>query len=204
MCSMNPLFTDTESEFVSAYQLIKNVKVSNNSNLYEEMISQAIQYGLQETEVREQLEYMILTDFILSNTDRHFNNFGFLYRTEESRFVSMAPIFDTGNALFFDKEIIPSGRRLLDIEVASFKKREVDMLQYVTNKHLVDIGRLRGFDSVAAELLTEYTDMPDERAMKIANTIKQKIEYMELFQKGKRYGRKSNIGKTGEGCALYW
>lgn len=48
LCSLNPLFTDTESEFVSAYQLIKNVKVSNNSNLYEEMISQAMQYGLQE------------------------------------------------------------------------------------------------------------------------------------------------------------
>lgn len=92
--------------------------------------------------------------------------------------------------MFYDKEIIPSGRRLLDIEVTSFRKREVDMLQYVTDKQLVDIGRLRDFDSVAAELLTEYTDMPDERAQKIANTIKQKIAYMELFQKGKKIWKK--------------
>lgn len=189
-CSINPLFTGKEYEFVSAYQLIKNVKVSNNSNLYEEMIFQATQYGLKEKEVREQLEYMILTDFILSNTDRHFNNFGFLYQAEEREFVKMAPIFDTGNALFYDKEIIPSGKQLLDIDVTSFRKREIDMLQYVTNRHLVDIDRLRDFDSVAAELLMEYTDMPKKRAMKIANTIRQKIEYMELFQKGKKIWKK--------------
>lgn len=189
-CSLNPLFTSKEYELVSAYQLIKNVKVSNHSNMYEEMIQQAVQYGLQEKEVREQLEYMILTDFILSNTDRHFNNFGFLYHAEEGKFVSMAPIFDTGNALFFDREIIPSGNSLLEIEVTSFRKREVDMLQYVTNRHLVDTEKLRDFDSEAEALLLKYTEMPQERGMKIANTIRQKIEYIELFQKGKKIWKK--------------
>lgn len=48
----------------------------------------------------------------------------------------VAPVFDTGNALFYNKEIIPSGTNLLDIEVTSFREKEVDLLQYVTNKTL--------------------------------------------------------------------
>ena len=189
-CSYNPLITSTELEFVSAYQLVKDVKISNNSNAYEEIIHQAMNYGLEEQEVREQLEYTILTDFILSNTDRHFNNFGFLYDAIEQKFVSMAPVFDTGNALFYNKEIIPSGINLLDIEVTSFREKEVDLLQYITNKNLVNASKLYGFDLEVEQLLSEHTDMPDDRAKKIANTVKQKIEYIELFQEGKKIWRR--------------
>ena len=185
-CSYNPLFTSTELEFVSAYQLVKDVKISNNSNSYEEIIHQAMSYGLEEQEVREQLEYTILTDFILSNTDRHFNNFGFLYDAIAEKFVSMAPIFDTGNALFYNKEIVPSGINLLDVKVTSFREKEVDLLQYITNKNLVNINALCDFDLLVEQLLNEHTDMPIDRAKKIANTVKQKIEYIELFQEGKK------------------
>ena len=36
------------------------------------------------------------------------------------------------------------------------------------------------------QLLGEHTDMPADRAKRIANTVKQKIEYIELFQEGKK------------------
>ena len=107
-CSLNPLFTSTGLEFVSAYQLIGDYKVPNDSSVYETLIQQAVSYGLQEKQVREHLEYTILTDFILTNTDRHLNNFGFLYDPGKHSFQSMAPIFDTENALFYNKAVIPS------------------------------------------------------------------------------------------------
>lgn len=74
-CSVSPLFTSNELEFVSAYQLIKNYKVPQNCSGFEAVIQLAVEKGINENEIRRQLEYMILTDFILSNTDRHFNNF---------------------------------------------------------------------------------------------------------------------------------
>ena len=184
------MVTTTELEFVSAYQLIKDIKVSNNTNSYEEIIKQAMNYGMEESEVRRHLEYTILTDFILSNTDRHFNNFGFLYNSEKRKLVSMAPIFDTGNALFYNKETVPSGSNLLDISVVSFKEKEVDLLQYIKNKELVDTSKLCDFDLRVEQLLNEHTDMPNERAKKIANTVKQKLEYIVLFQEGKKIWKK--------------
>lgn len=60
------------------------------------------------------------------------------------------------------------------------------MLEYVSDKNLVDTGKLEGFPEEAAQLLKEYTNMPAERADSIAETIYQKIEYLKLFQQGKK------------------
>lgn len=190
LCSLNPLFTSSECEFVSAYQMMEGYKVPNTVSTYEAVISQACHYGMDEESVRKQLEYTIMTDFILSNTDRHFNNFGFLYHPAEHRLTAMAPIFDTGNALFYNKEIIPSGLNLLEIAVSSFCKREADMLRYVKHAGDADLNLLTGFQEEAEGMLKEYTDMPDWRAEAIARTIGQKIEYLKLFQRGKKIWRR--------------
>lgn len=125
--------------------MISNYDKPNTVSYYESIIDLAALYGISKDVVREQLEYTILTDFILSNTDRHFNNFGFLYHPESRKIIAMAPIFDTGNSLFYNREIIPSKKNLLDISVASFCKKEVEMLRYITNKELVKVERLKGF-----------------------------------------------------------
>ncbi len=74
----------------------------------------------------------------------------------------------------------------MDIAVNSFKKREVNLLEYVSDKELVDTGRLDGFWEEAGELLKKYTAMPGDRADCIADTIRQKTEYLRLFQQGKK------------------
>ncbi len=185
-CSLNPLFTSEDHEFVSAYQLIRDYKVPNTVSNYEAVIRRACYYGMGEEEVRRQLEYTIMTDFILSNTDRHFNNFGFLYHTKKHRLTVMAPVFDTGNALFYNKEIVPSGLNLLEITVSSFCKREVDMLRYVKHADGIRTELLEDFPEEAEGMLKEYTDMPAKRAEVISRTIRQKLEYLRRFQQGKK------------------
>ena len=189
-CSLNPLFTSTGLEFVSAYQLIGDYKVPNDSSVYETLIQQAVSYGLQEKQVREHLEYTILTDFILTNTDRHLNNFGFLYDPGKHSFQSMAPIFDTGNALFYNKAVIPSKENLLDNKVTSFCNKEVNLLKYVSGTYKIDFGKLDGFSDEVRHLLEQNTDIPMERAKSIARTVDEKIEYLQLFSQGKKIWKK--------------
>lgn len=185
-CSLSRLFTSNEAEFVSAYQLVRNYKVRNEASVYEEIIRLAAENGLEEEAVRRQLEYTIQTDFLMSNTDRHFNNFGFLKASESGRFVGMAPIFDTGNSLFFDQELIPSGERLLEIQAASFRKREADMLLYLKGGCKLDLQALSGFSEDVFHILTESTDMPSQRAEQIAAAVRQKMAYLDQFYNGKK------------------
>ena len=189
-CSLSPMFTSVETEFVSAYQIVAAYKVSNDVSLYEALIRQAVSLGADEKEVRAFLEYMILTDFILTNTDRHLNNFGFIYDPRQHRLSGMAPLFDTGNSLFYDYDVIPHGRNLLDILVNSFSKREADQLHYVKSDAGVKLERLVHFPEEAEALLKEYTDMTDERAAETARTIEEKIEYLNLFFQGKKIWKK--------------
>ena len=189
-CSLSPMFTSAETEFVSAYQIVADYKVPNDVSLYEALIRQAVSLGADEQEVRAFLEYMILTDFILTNTDRHLNNFGFLYDPQQHRLSGMAPLFDTGNSLFYDYDVIPHGGNLLDIPVNSFSKREADQLHYVKSDAGVKLERLVHFPKEAEALLREYTDMTDERAAETARTIEEKIEYLNLFFQGKKIWKK--------------
>ena len=129
---------------------------------------------------------MILTDFILSNTDRHYNNFGFLYSSQEHRLIKMAPAYDTGNCLFYDKDFIPVNSDLLNIRVNSFCKKETDMLTYVKNKECIDLSKLDGFPEEVKTLLLSYTKMPEERTDKLVETVEKKISYLKLFQSGKK------------------
>ena len=189
-CSLSPMFTSVETEFVSAYQIVAAYKVPNDISLYEALIRQAVSLGADEKEVRAFLEYMILTDFILTNTDRHLNNFGFIYDPRQHRLSGMAPLFDTGNSLFYDYDVIPHGGNLLDIPVNSFSKREADQLHYVKSDAGVKLERLVHFPEEAEALLREYTDMTDERAAETARTIEEKIEYLNLFFQGKKIWKK--------------
>ena len=189
-CSLSPMFTSVETEFVSAYQIVAAYKVPNDVSLYEALIRQAVSLGADEKEVRAFLEYMILTDFILTNTDRHLNNFGFIYDPRQHRLSGMAPLFDTGNSLFYDYDVIPHGGNLLDIPVNSFSKRETDQFHYVKSDAGVKLERLVHFPKEAEALLREYTDMTDERAAETARTIEEKIEYLNLFFQGKKIWKK--------------
>ena len=92
--------------------------------------------------------------------------------------------------LFYNNDIIPTKDNLLNIRVTSFCQKEVDLLRYVENKKLIDLDMLDGFSVEVCELLEKYTNMPSDRAEKIAQTIVQKVEYLKLFQQGKKIWKK--------------
>lgn len=63
---------------------------------------------------------------------RHFNNFGVLRDVKTLKFVDLAPIFDSGNSMLWNRRNIPTGEKmqqaLLAIPVTSFKRTEVELL----------------------------------------------------------------------------
>lgn len=60
-----------------------------------------------------------MMDFIISNSDRHLNNFGILRDSTTLQWLSYAPIFDSGNSMFYKSGSIPVDRELLRLEVTS-------------------------------------------------------------------------------------
>lgn len=171
-------FTSEELEFVSAYDLLGTEKKSNNESYYQQYVRLCGQNGIN---IKPFLDYMFMTDFILSNTDRHLNNFGLLRNPDTLRYVRPAPIFDSGNSFFYKSSYIPVDRGLLNLDITSFYDKEVKMLKTVSNPLVVNCDLLPPVAELAS-LLKEDTNLSNERLGRIARAYGKKIEYLRLFQ----------------------
>lgn len=135
-------FTSDAIELLPAIDIVESRKKDNAMSMYEHFIAVCLAHGLEEAKVRSFLEYQILTDFILTNTDRHMNNFGVLRDTKTLKFIGMAPIFDSGNSMFWQSPKLPEYDDLTKVKVNSFRTTEKQLLGYVQDRQQVDISKL--------------------------------------------------------------
>lgn len=135
-------FTSDEVELIPAIDIVESKKKDNAMSMYEHFIHVCAMQGMDESVVRTFLEYQILSDFVLTNTDRHLNNFGVLRNANTLEFIGMAPIFDSGNSMFWQNPRLPEYSDLTDIAVNSFRNTEKRMLQLVRDKDVLDISKL--------------------------------------------------------------
>ena len=135
-------FTSDEVEWISAYDVVESEKRVNSKSVYEHFIAICVEHGLDETACRSFLEYQILTDFLLTNVDRHLGNFGVLRDTRTLRYIGMAPIFDSGNSMFREDPSLPTRDDLTHIAVNSFRSREIQLLDLVGGTELLAADRL--------------------------------------------------------------
>jgi hypothetical protein len=93
--------SDKNNEFINA-QWVLNSKSDENKPLYEHYIDVCKEHKI--TDAKENIDAMIAIDFFIGNEDRHRGNFGILRNADTLDWVKIAPIFDNGNSLFYDKE----------------------------------------------------------------------------------------------------
>lgn len=135
-------FTSDEVELIPAIDIVESTKKDNAMSMYEHFIHVCTKHEMDEGVVRTFLEYQILADFVLTNTDRHLNNFGVLRNVNTLEFIGMAPIFDSGNSMFWQNPRLPEYSDLTDIAVNSFRNTEKKMLQLIRNKDVLDVSKL--------------------------------------------------------------
>ena len=89
-----------DEELVSAYDLIRRRKQSNNESDLMFYVRCCEELGIRY--VMDGLARMFACDYVLANRDRHWRNFGVMRNVETLRGTRLAPIFDTGTCLWSD------------------------------------------------------------------------------------------------------
>lgn len=184
-------FCTEKVEFIPAFDVVNSAKKKNDMSMYDHFITVCEEHGLNAGEVRSFLEYQILTDFLISNTDRHFYNFGVLRDSKSLKFIGMAPIFDSGNSMFWNKKKIPTGQELLTLSVNSFLTKEVELLKYVKDPKVVDLDKLPGDDEMIG--LLQLDEEANRYKKQILEAYHTKIGLIEQLQNGRmiyKYGYK--------------
>lgn len=138
-------FTRKDLEFVPAIEVVNSCKQKNNESVYQLFIRECETKGI--TDVKEFMDAMLSVDFLMANTDRHFNNFGILRDPVTLEWKKMAPVFDSGNSLFFrsgKNAVLPKGRELLETEINSFYKTLIRQMS-VVDFSILDLKLLPDF-----------------------------------------------------------
>ena len=182
------IFTSERLELISAYDVEISEKKRQDVNTYEHFISVCLHHGLKESVLRPFLDYQIMTDFILSNRDRHLSNIAILRNADTLDFVKLAPIFDTGKSLFVATSVPVTEREMLKIETDSFMSTEVRLLSLVTDRNLVDVDKLPTSEYIKnIYSLDKHSDQ--RRIDEIVRGYEMKVDLFSRWQKGEELSK---------------
>ncbi len=176
------LFTSENIELVSAYDMM--ISEPRKSSYYEHLLTVCEHKGMDAEKVREELEYQILTDYIMSQTDRHFNNIGFLRDTETLDFIGAAPIFDSGDSMYANTTAPENERDMAHLFTHGFENDISFMLKLVRNPGLIDLTKLPS----ASEIRKMYEKDTKDTKTHINGMVyayEKRIDLCRKFQLGK-------------------
>lgn len=178
-------FTNDDLEFIPAYEVIQSEKLSNSKSFYEQYIDLCVKHGMDYEKIQAYMDYQTLTDFVISNTDEHLLNFGILRDTNTMQLIAPAPIFDSGNSMFFSDNRVSRYSRveLLERKITSFYATEDKMLSKVRDKKIVRADLL----PTRKEISDIYgsAGIPEEKIGFIISNYETKLQMLHELQQGK-------------------
>jgi len=180
-------FVTGDTELVAAWRIECQTQKNNNVSDYERWVSKVESLGI--ADVRRRIDMMLTLDFIIVNTDRHYNNFGLIRDANTLEWLSVAPIFDSGTSMWciqFTEQIDPESR---DLKCRPFNKKHNDQIKHVKDFSWLDLSKLDGIEDEYAHILAEIVDDKtlELRTKKLCWALRKRIEMLkEIVAKRQR------------------
>jgi len=175
--SVCPNFITKETELIPAIKVAQTHKQRGSESNYEHLLLCCENLGIRH--IHESLEQMIVIDFLIANTDRHWNNFGFLRNPDSLEWLGMAPIFDSGTSLWHNKSIGNIG--VGEEESKCFKKLNKDQLTLLTDLTWLDGKKLQSLPDILKNAIMDFPEGEQERWKVIVSAIEKRCLKMVDF-----------------------
>lgn len=175
-------FCGEEIESISAWELLQTARIKQNESYYYPLKKACLGLGIKDEQFTSFMDYQIMTDYLISNTDRHMNNIAVMRNPDTLEIYGFAPIYDSGNSMFYD---IPyeglKKVKLKDIKTHSFIERECRLLQYVQNRDIVDLDKTEmDFSVYKKDIVERHIRIP-----LLEELYEKKRMSLKAFQSGK-------------------
>lgn len=172
-------FVTPDTELVSAWRIVQTEKKGNSVSVYQHFTSRCQALGA--SGIVPALDRMLVLDYLIANEDRHLNNFGLLRDPETLKWLGMAPIYDSGSSLGYDKVAgqIRAGR---DIMCKPFKQRHEDQVKLVSSFDWINFDALSGIGTLIRDTLSEAQAIDfvgRDRVEAIADSVEQRVRTLQ-------------------------
>ena len=173
-------FITADTELIPAWRIMQARKKKSSDSVYKHFLDCCEFVGIKRPV--QFLNQMIVLDFIIANEDRHFNNFGAIRNAETLEWIGMAPIYDSGSSLGYDK--LPNQiRSEKDIVCKPFKNHHKEQLNLVNDFSWIDFEQLKDIDSLIRSVFDEKSvEFVDETRMQaICYSTNKRINYLKEY-----------------------
>ena len=175
--------SDKNNEFINA-QWILGLENYGMKYIYNHYIDICKRNNIKDA--KERIDEMIALDFLIGNEDRHKGNFGIIRNSDNLQWIKIAPIFDNGNCLFFDKNkdnIVDCGIDSLGKSFGYSNRLQLNVIDYPEwynnkGKKIIDIVEyyLKCNERMPDIVKDKVIDITKKRVDVFENIIKQKSE----------------------------
>jgi hypothetical protein len=135
----------------------------------------------------DNLNQMLSVDYLISNEDRHFNNFGVIRNAETLEWIDFAPIFDCGTSMWFDHNTFVIGQN--DIS-KPFEKTHSEQIALVKSYDFLDFEKIADIADMCYEIYKSSPFIDDERLKWLCHWTGRRMELLKGIAPGctQRYG----------------
>jgi len=176
-------FCSDTVESVSAWEMLQTVKIHQNRSLFAPFREVCLKNGMKEEYFDRFIDYQILSDFLISNTDRHMNNIAILRDPDSLKLIGFAPIYDFGNSMFYKipTEFLLSVQPGQDKTHSFITSKEINLLKYVKDRSVLNLDKI----DVDFSLYEKDNGDNKERGDRLKRLYYRKAEMLRTFQQGK-------------------
>lgn len=184
---ISPCFTSDDVEFVPAWEIFDKYGYDKNSSYMEQYVLHCAEEGTDPACIRNFLDYQAMTDFLMTNKDRHLANFGLLRDSNTLECIGPAPIFDTGNSMFYDGVAVVNYRTMIDVRIQSLYSTERKTMENVIDHGVVHLDKVP--DTASVREFYEQDPTLFSFASRIADSFEFKCAMTKELQEGKSFSQ---------------
>lgn len=184
-------FITPDTELVSAWRVMQTAKKDNSTSLYRHYLNCCEALGV--SGIAHAIDQMIVLDYLISNEDRHLNNFGLVRDANTLEWIGVAPIFDSGSSLGYDKLTSQLGNSA-GVECKPFKRTHEEQVKLVTSFGWLDMDSLQGIEDEIHQVFAQAGDYIDrERVEAIVAAFSRRKEQLGRLAEG--YSREDDLSR---------
>ena len=174
-------FVTRDTELVSAWRIVQTQKKDNSTSVYQHFVNCCKSLGA--ADVVPALDRMLVLDYLISNEDRHLNNFGLLRNAETLEWIGFAPIYDSGSSLGYNS-LLSQIYTEKNIASKPFKRRHDEQIKLVTSFDWIDFSKLYDAGDMVREVFSDPRAkelISENRKEAIAQMVERHIESLQTI-----------------------
>ncbi|WP_017690364.1 HipA domain-containing protein [Paenibacillus sp. PAMC 26794] len=169
-------FITPQTELITAWYVMHTEQKPNHISVYQHYVNCCTALGI--SGITDNLDRMIVVDYLIANEDRHQNNFGVIRDAETLEWIGPAPIYDSGSSLWFSK---PLGliRAEGKLNCKPFKQDHDEQIKLVTSFDWLDLSALDGIEDDVRDIYRDSLFVDEARCDAICQALRGRIERLQ-------------------------